>query len=627
MGKGTPVTDMSRIFLNSINKPNDIKKIDKKDLVILSNELREMLLSNVSNNGGHLASNLGVVELTIALLRVFDINKDKIVWDVGHQSYTYKILTGRRDSFDTIRKKDGISGFPKRTESIYDFFDTGHSSTSISAALGLARASRIKNIENYSLAVVGDGAITGGMAFEALNDAGVSGENLIVVLNDNEMSITKNVGGLAEYFSRMRSSKIYSEANSSVKNGVEKIPVIGKLISRAIHKIKSSVKYLFSQNMLFEEMGFHYLGPVDGHDMKKMEKILIDAKKINGPVLVHAVTVKGKGYKKAEEEPVIYHGVGKFDKENGLEEKSSESFSNYLGKTLTEYASVDDDIAVICPAVTLGCGLLEFSSKYPERFFDVGIAEQHAVTLAAGIACGGLKPLVAGYSTFMQRAYDQMLHDVCLMNLHVVFTFDRAGIVGLDGATHQGVYDLAYLSNMPNIKVFAPSDKENFNKYLEHSLNNENGPVVIRYPKGKIDIPKSNTNFIPGQSRILRTGKNGVIFSYGKMLEEAYKLSDKFDTIGIKCSVVDIACLKPIDELGIRKYALGKKFAICIEDVVESGSCSLKINKILKDNNKDIQIFTFNLGNKFDSRGKRNDIMLAAGLNSEQIFSNLENNI
>ena len=621
MERGTPVTDINRKILNSINTPDDLKKIDKKHLGILCEELREMLLSNVSNNGGHLASNLGVVELTIALLRVFDIKKDKIIWDVGHQSYTYKILTGRRDTFESIRKKDGLSGFPKRTESEYDFFNTGHSSTSISAALGLARASRIKKIDSFSIAVIGDGALTGGMAFEAMNDAGVSGENLIVILNDNEMSITKNVGGFAEYFSRMRSSRIYSDTNSSVKKGVEKIPLIGKLISRTIHKFKSSLKYLFSQNMLFEELGFHSLGPVDGHDLRKMEKILYDAKKIRGPVLVHAVTVKGKGYKKAEEEPTIYHGVAKFEKVNGLEEKSSENFSNYLGKCLLDIALKDKDIAVICPAVTLGCGLLELSNKIPERFFDVGIAEQHAVTLAAGIACGGLKPVVSGYSTFMQRAYDQILHDVCLMNLHVVFTFDRAGIVGYDGATHQGVYDLAFLSNMPNIKIFTPSDKNKLNICLKHSLNSEKGPVVIRYPKGKINIPEISGDFSPEKARLLQTGDEGVILSYGKMLEEAYNLSDKFEEIGIDCSIVDLSCLKPLDDEGIIKFASEKKFAVCIEDVVESGSCSLKINKIFQENDLKLQLLNFNLGDKFDSRGDRDDILKSAGLTGEQIFN------
>ena len=375
--------------------------------------------------------------------------------------------------------------------------------------------------------------------------------------------------------------------------------------------------------MLFEEMGFHYLGPVDGHDLKKMEKILIDAKKIKGPVLVHAVTVKGKGYKKAEDEPVIYHGVGKFDKVNGIEEKISENFSNYMGKYLLELALKDKDITVICPAVTLGCGLLKLSNKIPKRFFDVGIAEQHAVTLAAGIACGGLKPVVSSYSTFMQRAYDQILHDVCLMNLHVVFTFDRAGIVGFDGATHQGVYDLAFLSNMPNIKIFTPKDEEKLKSYLEHSLKNETGPIVIRYPKGKIQIPKSSNDFSPYEAELLKKGNDAVIFSYGKMLEEAFKVSDKFDKIGIECSVVDLSCLKPLDNINIEAYTLNKKFAICIEDVVESGSCSLKINKLFMEKNLKVKLYSFNLGVKFDSRGDREDILNASGLTGDQIFNNL----
>lgn len=619
MAKGLPVTEMHYNKLDSINSPNDIKKVDKKELEILANELRQMLISNVANNGGHLASNLGVVELTIALLRVFDMDSDKVVWDVGHQSYVYKILTGRRDRFTTIRQKDGLSGFPKRSESKYDFFDTGHSSTSISAALGFARAAKINDMCSFSIAIIGDGAMTGGMAFEALNDAGVSNENIIVILNDNEMSISKNVGGIAEYFSRMRSSKLYSGTNKSIKKGVEKIPFIGTLISRIIHKFKSALKYLFSQNMFFEEMGFHYLGPVDGHDINKLEKIFNDAKKIKGPVLVHAVTQKGRGYNRAEKEPMMYHGVGKFNAENGFEDNSNISFSKILGNYLADFASADESIAVICPAVTPGCGLLEFSNLYPKRFFDVGIAEQHAVTMAAGMACSNLKPVVSGYSTFMQRAYDQILHDVCIMNLHVVFTLDRAGIVGQDGATHQGVYDLAYLSNMPNIKIFAPSDEINFKKYLNHSLYIEKGPVAIRYPKGYISIPYKENEFYPGKIHMIQEGSDCLIISYGKMLEEAYVLSGILEKQNILCSIVDLGCLKPIDERGLEKVLKNKKFAVCIEDVVESGSCSLSIQKFINNINTDIGYFSFNLGKTFDSTGERLDILKAANLTGELI--------
>ena len=606
-------------LLDMIKNPNDIKTIDKKDLHILAGELRALLMANVSNNGGHLASNLGVVELTIAILRTFDIDADKVIWDVGHQTYVYKILTDRKDRFDTIRKKDGLSGFPKRSESNYDHFNTGHSSTSISAALGYARSSKIKGKKDYAIAVIGDGAMTGGMAFEALNDAGASGENIIVILNDNKMSITKNVGGFSEYFSRMRSSRLYSGTNISVKRKVEKIPLIGKLTSRAIHRWKSALKYLFSQNMLFEEMGFHYLGPIDGHDIKKLEKILKDAKKIKGPVLLHAVTIKGKGYPKAEEKPDIYHGVGKFDLINGFEEKNKDTFSDSLGIHLTDLALKDKNISVICPAVTLGCGLLGLAKAIPDRFFDVGIAEQHAVTMAAGMACSGFIPVVAGYSTFMQRAYDQILHDVCLMNLHVVFAFDRAGVIGRDGATHQGVYDLAYLSNMPNLKIFAPNDPTEMKEYLEYSLYKETGPVVIRYPKGKIEIPKEDLPITPGQLSILKQGSDCIIFSYGKMLEEAFLAAEILKYKGFDCAIADISCLKPIDFLSIEEIVQGKKLVTCLEDVVESGSCSMQIGNHLLNANIFKEYIGFNLGNEFDSSGERIDIIDTAELSGAQV--------
>ncbi len=618
-----PVTKMPNRFLDRIKKPNDIKEIDKTNLKNLAAELRDILISNVSNNGGHLASNLGVVELTISLLRAFDFETDKIIWDVGHQSYTYKILTGRMGSFNAIRKKNGLSGFPKRDESNYDHFNTGHSSTSVSAALGYARAFKIKGIDSYSIAVIGDGAMTGGMAFEALNDAGASGEKIIVVLNDNEMSITKNVGGFAEYFSRMRSSRLYSDANYSVKKGIEKVPLIGKLVSKGIHKAKSAVKYLFSENMLFEEMGFHYLGPVDGHDVNKLLKILNGAKKINGPVLIHAVTLKGKGYRKAEEKPDIYHGVGKFDVIKGFEEKENDTFSSLLGSYLTGMASNDNDITVICPAVTLGCGLVGFSQKFPNRFFDVGIAEQHAVTMAAGMSCGGMKPIVAGYSTFMQRAYDQMLHDVCLMNLHVVFTFDRAGIVDKDGATHQGVYDLSYLSNMPNLRIYAPSDFRGLQKYLNTALYYENGPVVIRYPKGKINIPDYKIEVEPGKSRLLKSGKDCTIFSYGKMLEESLKAAKILDEKGIECSIVDLGCIKPIDMDGVIRFSRGKKVTACIEDVVISGSCSMQISAHLSQELGETKFYSFTLGENFNSEGDASEILHDAGLSGEQVAESL----
>ncbi len=614
---------MINSLLDMIKNPNDIKTIDKRDLHILAGELRTLLMANVSNNGGHLASNLGVVELTIAILRTFDIDSDKVVWDVGHQTYVYKILTDRKDRFDTIRKKDGLSGFPKRSESNYDHFNTGHSSTSISAALGYARSSKIKGKNEYAIAVIGDGAMTGGMAFEALNDAGASGENIIVILNDNKMSITKNVGGFSEYFSRMRSSRLYSGTNDSVKRKVEKIPLIGKLTSRAIHRWKSALKYLFSQNMLFEEMGFHYLGPVDGHDIKKLEKILKDAKKIKGPVLLHAVTIKGKGYPRAEEKPDIYHGVGKFDLINGFEEKNKDTFSDSLGIHLTDLALKDNNISVICPAVTLGCGLLGLAKAIPDRFFDVGIAEQHAVTMAAGMACSGFIPVVAGYSTFMQRAYDQILHDVCLMNLHVVFAFDRAGVIGRDGATHQGVYDIAYLSNMPNLKIYAPNSTDSLKNLIKYALYMESGPVVIRYPKGNISLPYKIKSSDPGSIKILADGSDCVIFSYGKMLEEAVAAADILAGKNISCAVADLSCLKPIDFIGIRKITEGKKLIACAEDVINSGSCAMQIKNELAGYYRELNIISFNLGEKFESSGELDEILFSAGLSGSQIANTM----
>ncbi|MBN2882863.1 MAG: 1-deoxy-D-xylulose-5-phosphate synthase, partial [Clostridia bacterium] len=444
-------------ILKSINSPEILKTLDRKQIETLAEEIRLFLIKHVSENGGHLASNLGTVELTLALLRCFDFSNDRIVWDVGHQSYTYKILTGRFEQFNTIRKRNGLSGFPKREENKYDHFNTGHSSTSISAALGFARAARLSGSNHYSIAVIGDGALTGGMALEAMNDAGASGDNIIIILNDNEMSISRNVGGIAAYFSRLRSLRLYSGTNEKVRRFVERIPIIGKWLSKRVHNLKSAVKYLFSQGMLFEEMGLSYMGPVNGHDVRKLENILYDAKNVKGPVLLHVVTKKGRGLAEAESEPEKYHGV----KGNGYEKSNPNgllSFSETLGPVLTELAEVSTNIVVISPAVAPGCGLVDFSRKYPDRFFDVGIAEQHAVTLAAGMACSGFIPVVSSYSTFMQRAYDQILHDVCLMNLHVIFTLDRAGIVGYDGETHQGIYDLAYLAHMPGIKVIAPSD-------------------------------------------------------------------------------------------------------------------------------------------------------------------------
>lgn len=610
-------------FLDSIKSPKDLKKFNKAELSCIAEEIRELLINHVSRNGGHLASNLGVVELTMALLRNFDLENDKIIWDVGHQSYPYKILTGRKKEFDTMRKKGGLSGFPKRSESKYDFFNTGHSSTSISAALGFSRAAKISEKTSYTIAVIGDGALTGGMAFEALNDAGASGDRIIVLLNDNEMSITKNVGGFSEYFSRMRSVKIYSDVNTKLKFGVEKIPFIGKFVSKKIHNAKKAVKYLFSQGMLFEEMGFQYMGPVDGHDIKKLESILKDAKKAKGPVLIHAVTKKGKGYKKAEKDPHFYHGVSSFDIDYGISDKDLLTYSKTMGIHMMKLAKKDKNIVVICPAVTLGCGLMEYSQKYKDRFFDVGIAEQHAVTLAAGMACSGMKPVVSGYSTFMQRAYDQILHDVCLMNLHVVITLDRAGVVGEDGETHQGIYDLAYLSNMPNIKIYAPSDFKRLEMCIDKALYDEKGPVVIRYPKGSFNLPGDNKEYNPNKIDIPGRDYDCVMFCYGRMLREGLIASKILEENNITCSVVDLRCLKPLDYKNIAKVISKTKLSVCIEDIVESGSCSQRISYYLQENEISGVFKGMTLPEKFSQEGSVDDILQSVKLDGVSIAARL----
>ncbi len=601
-----------------MNYPADLKKLDKTELQVLCDEIRALMIEHVANNGGHLASNLGIVEVTVALLRSFDFAVDKIVWDVGHQCYPYKILTGRRELFPGIRKRGGLSGFPKREESPYDFFNTGHSSTAISAALGFARAAGMSEAGGYSIAVIGDGALTGGMAFEALNDAGASKDRLIVILNDNEMSISKNVGGFSEYFSRMRAFRFYSKANTKLRARIEKIPLIGKFTARKIHQLKSAVKYLFSQVMLFEEMGFHYMGPVDGHDIRKLESMIRNAKTVDGPVLIHAVTVKGKGYERAEKDPENYHGVPVFDAKEGICPKEQISFSEAFGLTMEKLVEKDPAVTVVCPAVGPGCGLKRFSEKFPERYHDVGIAEQHAVTLAAGMACGGTKPVLAGYSTFMQRAYDQILHDVCLMDLHVVFCIDRAGLTNSDGETHQGIYDLSYLGHMPNLKIFAPANFTQLGETVEYALNELEGPVAIRYPRGDRAVPEDMKLSVRSSCELVKEGSDCVIFAYGRMLEHAVKAAGTLDESGISCAVVNLFCLKPIDYESVADFAKGKKLAYCVEDVVEEGSASQKISSYLQKTSRDINFRSKTLPEKFDASGKSDEILESLGMKGAQ---------
>ncbi|MCK5812561.1 MAG: 1-deoxy-D-xylulose-5-phosphate synthase [Clostridiales bacterium] len=563
---------MDKIKIDYDNIYKNIKQFGDEELNVLRYDIRNILMDTISKNGGHLASNLGVVELTIALHRCFNFEVDKVIFDVGHQSYTHKLLTNRKEQFSTIREFNGLSGYPKITESKYDFFNTGHSSTSISAALGYARAAKVNKENIYSIAVIGDGALTGGMAFEALNDAGISDEKIIVILNDNEMSITKNVGGFSRHLANIRSKKIYFTTNDRVKRIAESIPFIGKVIYKMIHRMKTSMKYLLTQGVFFEELGFNYIGPVDGHDISKVSRMLEDAKKINGPVLLHVVTKKGKGYKKAQELPQFYHGVSQFDLEEGIVLNNKTTSSKVVGDYLVTLAKDDEKIQVICPATTVGNGLYTFYNTYKDRYFDVGIAEQHAVTLAAGMALGKSKPIVVMYATFLQRAYDQMLHDICLMKLPVLFLIDRAGIVGADGETHQGIYDVALLSHMPYVEILAPSREVDIQKMIDYGLEQRSHPVVIRYAKGECLNYDIKEELEPLGSCYIQKGTDVVLLSYNKTLTQLISAAKQLVGKGISCSIIDIRRLKPLNIEIIKKVIDQHQFTLFVEECVTDGT-------------------------------------------------------
>lgn len=509
-------------LLPQIHSPEDLKKLDEQQLNDLSEEIRRYLITTVSRNGGHLASNLGVVELTIALHRVFDFSKDRIVFDVGHQSYVHKLLTGRADSFDTLRKRGGISGFPKTTESEYDAFNTGHSSTSISAAIGIMRADALKGVQRSVVAFIGDGALTGGMAYEALDDVGQNKLPLIVVLNDNEMSISGNVGGLSRHLAKLRSARGYRSFKSGFSSALKKIPLIGKWTSARLERLKNRIKYFILPNVLFEELGFTYLGPINGHDIKTLTTVFEYAKKMDRPVVIHAITRKGKGYEPAEKDPEKFHGIGKFDEKTGTS-KSSFGNSAIVAEELCALAEKDPDIVAITAAMTAGTGLDVFKEKYPSRFFDVGIAEQHAVTMAAGMAIAGAKPVFCVYSSFLQRGFDQLLHDVCLQNLKVVFGIDRAGLVGADGETHHGIYDISYLMTLPNMKILSPSSKDELRECLRWAVEECDSPCAVRYNRGVLDGRKALSELPILKTECLKPFRSLCVLATGRMVSTAIK--------------------------------------------------------------------------------------------------------
>ena len=574
-------------ILSTLNTPDDLKKLSQKEKIELSNELRERILEIVSKTGGHLASNLGIVELTIALHSIFDMPKDKIIWDVGHQTYVHKILTGRNSKMETLRQKDGISGFPKTTESEYDSFDTGHSSTSISVALGMARARDILRENSNIIAVIGDGALTGGMAQEALNDAGCSHTNLIVVLNDNEMSISKNVGGIPILLSKMRTKRFYTNSNKHIKRITRRIPYIGDKIIKGVRRIKHGIKQLIIPNMYFEDIGFTYLGPVDGHNIDKLESLLAKAKELTGPVLVHVITKKGKGYKPAEINPDKFHGTSSFNIETGEKiSPSKKDYSKVFGEKLVELASKDNRIVSVTAAMKDGTGLRKFEETFPNRIFDVGIAEQHALGLVAGMAKMGLKPVIPLYSSFLQRGYDQLIHDICMQSLPVVIGIDRAGIVGNDGETHQGIYDLSFLSTIPNICIMAPKDFNELEDMLEFALN-ENRPICIRYPRGGEEAYNISTNckVEMGKAEVISSGSDATIIAIGKMVNRAIQIARELEKENKSIEVINVRFLKPIDENTILKSIKKTKCVITIEDNIEFGGLGTSICEIVVKNN------------------------------------------
>ena len=614
------------MILDKIENPKDLKKLNIKEKEILSKEIREEIIDIVSKTGGHLASNLGVVELTIALHSVFNMPEDKIVWDVGHQTYVHKMLTGRKEKISTLRQLNGRAGFPKAKESEYDSFDTGHSSTSISAALGMARARDLQNKDNHVIAVIGDGALTGGMALEALDDAGNSKTRLIVVLNDNEMSISKNVGGISRFLTRIRTKRFYKKSNNYIRKILEKVPVFGSFIIRVARRIKYSIKQLMIPNMFFEDLGFKYLGPVDGHDIERVEWILNLAKKEKEPVVVHIITKKGKGYKPAEENPDRFHATSSFEKETGEPKKEKQKdYSKVFGDKLVSLAKENKKIVAITAAMSDGTGLSEFKNKYPERFFDVGIAEQHALGLAAGMAKEGFIPVVPIYSSFYQRAFDQVIHDICLQNLPAVLCVDRAGIVGQDGETHQGIFDLSFFSIIPNITIMAPKDFKELEQMLEYAINLK-APVVIRYPRGgeskEVKFEK-NEEIKQGKAEILKEGKNVTIIAIGRMVEKALKVANILEQEGKSVEVINARFLKPLDKNTIMNSINKTKNVITIEDNILNGGLASHIENLIVGNKlQEVKLQSYGWKDEFIKHGKVEELEKIYGLDEETIALN-----
>lgn len=595
------------MLLERIEGPWDIRDLNAEELKQLAAEIRQFLIEKISVTGGHLASNLGVVELTMALFLAFDLPKDKVIWDVGHQSYIHKILSGRRELFDELRQYGGLSGFPKRKESPYDAFDTGHSSTSISAGLGMAQGRDLMGEDYAVVSVIGDGALTGGMAYEALNNAARLKKNFIIVLNDNNMSISENVGGMSKYLNGIRSDAGYNELKKQVSSALSGIPVIGESLVDKISRTKNSIKQLFIPGMLFENMGITYLGPVDGHDIRAMVKIFKEARKMDHAVLVHVLTRKGRGYAPAEKNPSRFHGVEPFDVATGKsrKEKIYPGYTDIFSKELCRLAEKNPRVVALTAAMPDGTGLKAFGRRYPDRFFDVGIAEQHAVTSAAGMAAAGLKPVVAVYSSFLQRGYDQILHDVCIQNLPVVFALDRAGIVGSDGETHQGIFDLSYLTSIPNMSVLAPKNLWELRRDLVFAIEEYEGPIAIRYPRGQAyrGLKEYDTPIIYGKGEILVQGSEIALLAVGSMVSTAEHVRDKLLAEGYDCTLVNGRFIKPIDEELVEQLAAGHRLIVTMEENVLQGGYGLQVTAYVHRHHPDVQVLNIALPDAYVEHG------------------------
>ena len=605
------------MLLDRIERENDVKKLRAEELEELAAEIRQFLIEKISMTGGHLASNLGVVELTIAMHRVFQLPEDKMIWDVGHQSYTHKILTGRRAGFDDLRKYGGMSGF--RKESACDAFDTGHSSTSISAGLGYVQARDLLGQDYSVLSVIGDGAMTGGMAYEALNNAARIKTNFIIILNDNEMSISENVGGMSDYLARLRTADIYTGLKKGVTNTLHRIPVAGDSIIEQIRRTKNSIKQLVVPGMLFEDMGITYLGPIPGHDIGMLCRALREAKKVEGPVLLHVLTQKGKGYEPAEQEPARFHGTGPFDIETGkpVSTKKKDTYTDVFSKVICDIGKRNPRVAVITAAMADGTGLSEFQRRFPKRFFDVGIAEGHAVTFAAGLAAGGMKPVFAVYSSFLQRGYDQIIHDVGLQNLPVVFAVDRAGLVGSDGETHQGIFDLSYLGSIPNMTVMSPKNRWELADMLRFAVDYE-GPIALRYPRGTAydGCEEFRSPIRYGKSEVIYEEESIAIVSVGHMFEEALKTRRLIKETGYNCSLVNARFVKPIDSEMIEELAKRHSLIVTIEENVLCGGFGEQVTEYVSAQGLPVKVLNLALPDDYIEHGSvdvlRREVLLDA---------------